>query len=227
VAALTSPHWEAALPGARELLEDLAHLPLLRSFYLGGGTALALHLGHRLSRDFDLFAAIDSFDDDLRRDIAQAIQQQHTTQVLSDTPFELVLEIDGKLASFLTYGYPLLEAVNLPGGFRVAGLLDIGLMKLDAVMGRGLRKDFYDLYFLARRIRLDELFARSVEKYPTSRTFKMRALSALVDFDIADRQADPILLLPIQWELVKAFFVSEVRRLGQQWIEPNSGGQVP
>jgi hypothetical protein len=227
VASLTAPHWEAALPGARELLEDLARLPLLRPFYLGGGTALALQLGHRLSRDFDLFAALDSFDDDLRRDITHAVQQNHIARVLSDSPFELVLEIDGKPTSFLTYGYPLLDVVDLPNGFRAAGLLDIGLMKLDAVMGRGLRKDFYDLYFLARRVTLDELFARSADKYPTSPTFKMRALSALVDFDIADQQTDPTLLLPVRWDDVRAFFVSEVRRLGQQWIESDSAGQAP
>jgi len=101
---------------------------------------------------------------------------------------------------------------------QVAGLLDIALMKLDAIAGRGTRKDFYDLYFLAPHLSLDELFARSADKCPHSRDFGMRVLTALVDFDIADQQGEPTLLQPVEWEQVKAFFLAEARRLGCAWM---------
>ena len=136
MAALTTPHWEAATPGARDLLALLGQLSLLRPFYLAGGTALALRLGHRISQDLDLFA----------------------------------------------------------------------------------NKDFYDLYFIASRISLDELFARSSAKYPESRSFGMRVLTALVDFGIADQQDEPTMLQPVEWDRVKALFVTEARRLGQEWF---------
>jgi len=51
---------------------------------------------------------------------------------------------------------------------------------------------------------LDDLFASSGDKYPYSPNFGMRALTALVDFDIADRQEDPVLLRAVAWEGVKA-----------------------
>ena len=104
-------------------------------------------------------------------------------------------------------------------GLQVAGILDIGLMKLDAIAGRGTRKDFYDPYFIAPQISLDELFARSGDKYPHSRDFGMRVLTALVDFEIADQQEEPTMLQPIEWERVKAFFLAEARRLGKAWFD--------
>ena len=91
-------------------------------------------------------------------------------------------------------------------------------MKLDAIAGRGTRKDFYDLYYIASLVSLDELFACSGEKYPHSHSFGMRVLTALVDFDIADQQEEPILLQPVEWKQVKAFFTAEAHRLGQDWL---------
>jgi len=112
----------------------------------------------------------------------------------------------------------MLEPTDLVSGVQIAGMLDIGLMKMDAVAGRGTRRDFYDLYFIASRVSLDELFAQSTKKYPHSRGFTMRVLVALVDFDVADQQDQPTLLLPAEWSEVKAFFITEARRLGRRWF---------
>jgi hypothetical protein len=92
-------------------------------------------------------------------------------------------------------------------------------MKLDAIAGRGTRKDFYDLYSIAAHIPLAGLFAVSGQKYPHSLSFGMRVLTALVDFDIADQQDEPILLQPVPWEQVKDFFIVDARRLGQSWLD--------
>lgn len=59
MATSARPHWEAVTPEARDLLSLLGQLALLRSFYLGGGPALALRLGHRISQDLDLFANLE------------------------------------------------------------------------------------------------------------------------------------------------------------------------
>lgn len=218
MAPLATPHWEAVTPQARDLLATLGLLPLLRPFYLGGGTALALRLGHRISQDLGLFADIETLDDDLRRSIVEELRRDHSIDLLQDSVLGLVLKMDGLAVSFFTYGYPLLAPTALVSGVQVAGLLDIGLRKLDAIAGRGMRKDFYDLYFIASHVSLNELFARSADKYPQSRGFGMRVLTALVDFDVADQQGEPTLLLPVEWDQVKAFFVAEARRLGRKWF---------
>jgi len=67
-----------------------------------------------------------------------------------------------------------------------------------------MRKDFYDLYFIASHVTLVELFDRGIDKYPESQGFEMRVLTALVDFGAADQEEEPMLLLPASWEEVKA-----------------------
>ena len=154
----------------------------------------------------------------MRRRVIAALQPAHAVTVLQDSPLGLVLDVEGLAAGLFTYGYPVLEPMERVHNVQVCGVLDIGLMKLDAIAGRGFRKDFYDVYFIAQRIPLAELFARSAEKYPSSRGFGMRVLSALVDFEIADGQDDPILLMPVAWNQVKAFCSAEAQRLGQEWL---------
>jgi hypothetical protein len=218
MATLITPHWEAVTSSTRDSLAALGQLPLLHPFYLGGGTALALRLGHRISQDLDLFANIESLDDDLRHSIIEELRQGHAVNVLRDSVFGLILEANGQPISFFSYGYPMLEPTDLVSGVQIAGILDIGLMKMDAVAGRGTRRDFYDLYFIASRVSLDELFAQSTKKYPYSRGFEMRVLVALVDFDAGDQDEEPALLLPAEWSEVKAFFITEARRLGRRWF---------
>ena len=218
MATLITPHWEAITPSARVTLAILGQLPLLHPFYLGGGTALALRLGHRISQDLDLFANIESLDDDFRHSITEELRQGHEVKVLRDSVFGLILEANGQPISFFSYGYPMLEPTDLVSGFQIAGILDIGLMKMDAVAGRGTRRDFYDLYFIASQVSLDELFAQSTNKYPYSHGFEMRVLVALVDFDAADQDDEPTLLLPAEWSEVKDFFTTEARRLGREWL---------
>lgn len=218
MAALSAPHWEAVPAETRRILDAVGALPDLRAFYLAGGTGLALRLGHRLSQDLDLFASLEGLDEALRQRIPLALQQTHALTILQDSPLGLVIEVDQVAVGLFTYGYPLLAPTETVNHVRVAGLLDIGLMKVDAIAGRGLRKDFYDVFFIAQQIALERLFQASAEKYPHARGFGMRVLSALVDFDVADRQDDPILLASAPWDEVKAFFVSEARRLGQAWF---------
>jgi hypothetical protein len=218
MATLDWPHWEAVTPEAKHLLDVLGRLPVMRPFYLAGGTGLALRLGHRISVGLDLFAKIETLDDQLRYDIVAALERDYTVERLQDSVLGLVVTVDGQPASFFSYGYPLLVPTDLVDGLQVAGILDIGLMKLDAIAGRGTRKDFYDLFFIAAHVPLDDLFARSGDKYPHSRDFGMRVLAALVDFDIADQQESPTMLQPVDWVQVKAFFLAEARRLGRAWI---------
>jgi hypothetical protein len=222
MASLGAPHWEVVTPLTRSLLEELGALPDLNAFYLAGGTALALRLGHRISQDLDLFANVEALDDALRQRVTAALDHARRITVLQDSPMGLILDVEGLALGLFTYGYPVIEPLERVLQVQVCGLLDIGLMKLDAIAGRGFRKDFYDVYFIARRIPLADLFARSVEKFPSARGFGMRVLSALVDFDIADSQDEPMLLAPVTWEDVKAFFVVEARRLGQSWFGQSS-----
>lgn len=84
MAALDLPHLEAVPAAVQAALSGLAKLPILRDFYLAGGTALALRLGHRVSRDLDLFTTRDALDDALRRQIIEALRQTHRVEIEAD-----------------------------------------------------------------------------------------------------------------------------------------------
>jgi hypothetical protein len=192
---------------------------VIGGFYLAGGTGLALRLGHRISVDLDLFANIETLDDMVRQRVVAALEAEHKVERLQDSVLGLVLNVDGQACSFFSYGFPLLAPLDSVSGLSVAGMLDIGLMKLDAIVGRGTRKDFYDLFFIVDYVPLDELLGRSSDKYSHSRDFGMQALTAMVDFRNADQQEEPTMLAPAEWEQVKAFFRAEARRLGHAWFD--------
>lgn len=219
MAPLIHPHWEAVSPLLRDLLAEIGQMPFVNRFYLAGGSALALRLGHRVSVDLDFFSDVDEVGDDSRSEIVAAFRQRRATEVLEDVFGNLLMQVEGTHVGFFSYGYPLLDPPAEVLDVRVAGLLDIGMMKLDALISRGARKDFYDLYFIAQQVPLEEMLHQGPVKYPYTRDYEMMALTSLTDFDNADRDVAVKTFDRLSWEIVKDFFVAEARRLGRIWFE--------
>lgn len=216
---LTEPYWTAVPPFLAELLIYIGQNQITDQFYLAGGTALALQMGHRLSVDLDFFSQTDEILPPTRRAISEALQQKYAIDIADAGLGSLLLGIQGSFLGFYSYTYPLLSPPKVLKGNRLASLIDIGLMKMDALAGRGTRKDFIDLYFIAQTIPLETLLERSREKFPYVRNFPLMSLQAMVDFDIAEKQA-PIETNPaVSWTEIRAFFEAESRRIGKQWFE--------
>jgi hypothetical protein len=128
-------------PEQRSALETLRRLWPPAS-YLAGGLAVAAHLGHRTSRDFDVFAP--------KLDVALTLASTTLlpdVDVVDQAPGTLHLMIGGVPVSLLEYRYILLEPARV-GDDRIpiAGLEDLGCMKLSAIAGRGAARDFWDLH---------------------------------------------------------------------------------
>lgn len=216
---LNVPHWEAVSPHLRAILTALTPASWLHRFYLAEGTALALQLGHRVSVDLDFFSATDELPDTSRREIVRGLQTLLEFEIIQDTPGSLLFNVGGVAVGFFSYQYPLLESPVMLQQMALAHPVDIGMMKLDAVASRGVRKDFYDLYFIVRQIPLEQLLERTTDKYVHHRDFAMMALAALVDFTVADQQPDLSTTPPVEWTQVRAFFRREAQRIGRDWLE--------
>ena len=92
-------------------------------------------------------------------------------------------------------------------------------MKLSAIINRGTRRDFIDLFRLCRELELEGLLELSEKKFPRQTTFQVQALKALVYFE--DAQSQPLeleLLEPVDWNELTNYFESQVRQLNRRWF---------
>lgn len=202
----------AVHPETLELLEILQKSKSLYGFFLVGGTALALHLGHRISVDLDLF-----FNNDF--ETANILQELH-----DDIEFVVIMQKDKNSmiinarkrysdnefvkVDFVKYSYPLINKVIKTEGIRLLSIEDIVAMKLSAIANRGAKKDFYDIYELLKKYSLSDMFKLFSEKYPEIAHFHI--LKSLTYFDDAETQFDPISLNNTGWEEVKSIIENKV-----------------
>jgi hypothetical protein len=201
------------LQGAQpQVLRQLSTIVSPRQFYLGGGTALAIHLGHRLSVDLDWFTP-EKIADPLR--LAQDLRDEGAPFVTGSTERGTLhgMMEDVRL-SFMEYHYPLLEAlVPWPEfGCHLASMADLACMKLSAVAQRGSRKDFIDIYALASNcFSLPDMLAMYQRKYSVKDI--SHVLYGLAYFDDADRERGLTLMWDIDWKVVKKTIQGWVREV--------------
>ncbi|MFA4831516.1 MAG: nucleotidyl transferase AbiEii/AbiGii toxin family protein [Patescibacteria group bacterium] len=138
----------------KEILTDeqFGLLPLVKSFSgdfgLVGGTAIALHLGHRRSIDFDLFSLKEFDNPEIRRKISKFSQ---IDQVIRDETNQFSLQIKSVRFTFFYYPYPVIFSNGLEDIIKLPDLLTLAAMKAFALGRRAKWKDYVDLYFIARQ----------------------------------------------------------------------------
>lgn len=207
-------HSEALGTVQKRVLRQLGPLMTQRQFYLGGGTALAIHFGHRRSGDFDWFTG-ERLADPLR--LAQEIRDAKipflSGQVERGT---LHGTVSGVRVSFLEYRYPLLNAALLwpDFGCRIASLADLACMKLSALAQRGSKKDFVDIYTLGLKYcSVPHMLRLYQQKYAIEDLGHV--LYSLVYFDNADKERMPKVLWDIDWRTIKNALQKWVKETAQ------------
>jgi len=192
---------------AEQVLESL--LNNIGSFYLAGGTALALQLGHRLSKDFDFFSS-ESFDEEKLLDSLKDIEE---LSLISKGKETLHLHISGIKVSFLGYHYPVLFPFQPFQGVPVADTADIACMKISAIAGMGSRRDFVDLYVTAKLHGLAQLLELFKKKYAQIDFNRVHVLKSLTYFKDAEEEPMPNMLASISWTEITEFFRQEAPQL--------------
>lgn len=193
----------------RQVLKELGTVVSRGGFYLGGGTALALQLGHRQSADFDWFAPSLTDPSLLAQDLRDAGLAFQTELLALGT---LLGRIHGVHVSFFAYPYALLRSPRPWPKYacRVASLDDLAAMKLTAIAQRGGKKDFVDIYALcAKHAPLGQLLKVYQRKFSVRNLFHL--LASLTFFDDADRDRMPRLLWRLRWATIKKSL--------KQWVQ--------
>ena len=198
-------HYETISPSTLELLKSIQSIAFLQDTCLVGGTALALQLGHRKSIDLDIFGSITASSSEIR----QTLSAKHSVQVLKESANINIYLVDGVKVDFVNYSYGLVEPVVVQDNLRLASIEDIAAMKIAAIIGRGTKKDFIDLFFLLRRYSLKELLGFYSAKYPDGTLFI--ALKSLTYFEDAESDPMPEMLEHMNWAQIKESVSLSVR----------------
>jgi hypothetical protein len=137
-------------------------LPLVKSFspdyYLVGGTAVALHLGHRRSIDFDLFTD-KSFDPIYIK--TRILTNHKIDQTFSQGEGELTVLINKVKFTFFHYPFAIKRPVNFENIINLPDLLTLGVMKAFALGRRAKWKDYVDLYFIFQKYSFQDLIDKT------------------------------------------------------------------
>ncbi len=134
-------------------------LPLIKEFskdfILVGGTAIALHIGHRQSIDFDLFSYGEFNNKKVKRKILRYRKIDKTYR--SETG-EYTLMVNGVKITFYDFPYKIKSPIHLDKKIQLPDLLTLAAMKAFALGNRGKWKDYVDLYFIIKdHYSLDEI----------------------------------------------------------------------
>jgi hypothetical protein len=214
--SLNQPHWDALTPVTLEAFHFIEQLPFIRSFYLAGGTGLALLLGHRFSIDLDFFSSHSSAVNSVQRDALRILLDDPSLSITYDTDgtFGVVWREVG-ISFFRLTIYPLVQDPILLGGINLATIEEIGAMKLAAIIDRGTRKDLVDLYYILQATSLEEIFKVASIKYARVQSFPVSAVRALAYFVDAEAVPMPRMLNHTPWSKMKKFLEGQALEAGR------------
>lgn len=195
-------------PATLDILKKLMTIPELADFSLVGGTALSLRYGHRKSVDLDLFASSEF---DVNK-IITALERTfpETYRHISTNSIGIFGYIENVKIDLVKYHFhPVIAPIIIEDGIRFLSNEDIMAMKINAILRRGVKKDFWDIAELLEHYTMDELIDNYIKKYP-NQMLLISIPRALIYFDDADNSDDPISFKEQTWSDIKEIIQQKV-----------------
>lgn len=181
---------------------------MFKQFYLAGGTALSLQLGHRISEDLDFFTNQDFLVEDIKASLEQ-LGSLRTDMTQGKTYLGM---LNGVKISFFFYKYSLLFPPISFLNVHIADIRDIAAMKLDAIQSRGKKRDFIDLFALLKQgLPIDDIISCLEKKYSRSNYNIQHLLKSLTYFTDAEKDDIPELFIDSSWPEIKKYIEKEVK----------------
>lgn len=207
---ITSFHFDVLPKATLRALQKCAEVSFFSKskWYLAGGTALALQVGHRKSVDLDFFTEKKNFDPKIIEKLLNSHGKWITTSVSDGT---LYGEFLGAKMSFISYPF-FMPAMPMRkyGTVSMITPFDIAVMKIMAISQRGRKRDFFDLYWICQNGQvLSEILSRVHKQYTIHQNIA-HILKALVYFEDAESDPEPEIYFKASWNTVKRFFRKEI-----------------
>jgi len=178
-----------------------------RSFYMVGGTAIALYIGHRRSIDFDLF----TFTQLNKSRIKGKLMHIPFKQIPIFEDFDqLHLLINNVKITFFSYPYPVLHPVKVSSIITIPSLLSLAAMKAFALGRRAKWKDYVDLYFIIHDYYTVEEISLEAKKI-FSQQFSEKLFRQQLAFHKDIDYTEPVeyLVEPVPADEIKSFLIDK------------------
>ena len=190
-----------------DLLQSLSSKDYLSNFALAGGTSLALQIGHRKSIDIDLFSFANV---DMNEVSTQLANDYDDIAIRRTTKVFIFGNINSVKCDFVNHStYKLVKPLITIDGVRMYSKEDIAAMKLNAICGRGVKKDFYDFYSLLHFFSLKEMLSFYDAKFNNDNGWMV--IKSLEYFEDADQSEVPELIQPLpSWAEIKKHISKKV-----------------
>ncbi len=158
-----------------------------KDFYLVGGTALALQIGHRRSVDFDLFSDNNFFPLSIKKRVLKL--GKNIDAILSQGEGEFTAIINQVKITFFHYPFFVEKNTNFKNIIKMPDILTIGAMKAYALGRRAKWKDYVDLYFILKKFSSEELVekTRAIFKKEFNEKLFRAQLSYFDDIDYSEQ----------------------------------------
>lgn len=211
-------YWNIIDNDRYKLLKEITETVSIPKFYMVGGTALSLQLGLRESYDFD-FCVPEQFNNELLLEEIGSLGEVKVKQNQKGT-CDVILK--GVQVSFFYYPNKIINdfvtTEEMPK-LKMASILDIAIMKVVAIGGRGSKKDFFDLYNIMNKceISVEEISEGLIQKCG-EKTNYVNIIMGLSYFEDAEQEELPKVFIEYNWEDIKEFFIRIQQRF-QEIIE--------
>ena len=194
-------HTETVEPRTFSLLKKLMALPSLKPFSLVGGTALSLKYGHRSSVDLDLFFH-EKFDHSIIENELMSEFGIEFDYESGHKQFGIFCNIQQIKVDIVYTPHLPISAIETEENIRMYSSADIAAMKIQAILGRAKKKDFWDLAELLQYFSLHQIMEWHKQKYP-SQMLAISIPNAIIYFSEADESETPVSFNNQTWESVK------------------------
>ena len=202
-------YWNIINKDRYKLLKNITETISISNYYMIGGTALSIQLGLRESYDFD-FCVPEPFNNEL---LLQELQHLGEIEVQQNQKGTCDIILNGVQVSFFYYPNPLIkelvEVEEMPK-LKMASVLDIAIMKIVAIGGRGAKKDFFDLYNIMNKTNIDmsEIAKGLIQKCGNNNVNYANIIMGLSYFEDAEQEILPKTMVEYDWEKIKEFFIN-------------------
>ena len=200
-------YWNIIDKDRYKLLKNITEIVSIPNYYMIGGTALSLQLGLRESFDFD-FCVPEQFNNEI---LLEELGKLGTMEVKQNQKGTCDVIVNGVQISFFYYPNKIIKNLIIPEEMpklKLASILDIAVMKLVAIGGRGAKKDFFDLYNILTKsdIMILELANGLLQKCGENINYA-NIIMGLSYFEDAEQEILPQNFVDYDWEKIKRYFI--------------------